>query len=45
MCWECGWRFLALAGHGYAIALGLDDMRELMIEHDDNTAAGGGGCQ
>ena len=43
MCWECGWRYLALARHGYAIQIN-DDMRKLMIEHDDLTAAGHAGC-
>lgn len=44
MCWECGWRYLGLAGHGYAINI-YDDMRKLMIEHDELTAAGHGGCR
>jgi hypothetical protein len=43
MCFECGWRYLALERHGYAINI-YDDMRTLMIEHDDLAAAGHAGC-
>ena len=43
MCFECGWRYLGLARHEYAINI-YDDMRRLMIEHDDLTAAGHAGC-
>ncbi len=44
MCWECGWRYLALGRHGYAVPI-ADDMRKLMIEHDDLVQSGNGGCQ
>lgn len=43
MCWECGWRYLALHRHGYAINI-YDNMAALMREHDDLTAAGHAGC-
>ena len=44
MCWECGWRFLYLNKQGYAIDI-RDDMRRLLIEHDDMTDAGIAGCR
>ena len=44
MCFECGWRFLALARHGYAINI-YDDMRRLMIEHDGLAEQGLAGCR
>jgi hypothetical protein len=43
MCFECGWRYIALIGHRYAVSI-YDDMRKLMIEHDELASAGMAGC-
>lgn len=44
MCFECGWRYLALDRHGYAVDIN-EDMRQLMIEHDDLAEQGLAGCR
>lgn len=43
MCWECGWKYLALSQHGYAINI-RENMAHLLIEHDELTATGNAGC-
>jgi len=43
MCFECGWRYQELEKAGYAVDI-RESMVRLLIEHEDLTSVGLGGC-